>query len=79
MTVQRDHAGTIVLSGACPVDEAETLLRLLQETPHASIDCGGATVLHAALVQLLLSVGFRGPCGDSFVARWIGEAVDDTS
>ena len=28
MTVQRDHAGTIVLSGACPVDEAETLLRL---------------------------------------------------
>lgn len=76
MTVRRDEAGTILLVGTCPVDEAETLLRLLQETPGAAIDCSGAERLHSAIVQLLIGAGPTGACGDAFVARWIGEAVE---
>ncbi|HEY0328437.1 MAG TPA: hypothetical protein VGC77_04995 [Rhodopseudomonas sp.] len=72
MSVVRNEAGTIVLSGACPVAEAEALLRLLQETPEAPVDWTRSSHLHSAILQLILAMGpeLLGPCGDPFVARW---------
>ena len=73
MSVRRDDNGTIFLDGNCSVEDAEPLFQLLQATPAATIDWTRCTHLHTALVQLLLVVGptFTGPCGDSFVDRWL--------
>ncbi|ABD90128.1 hypothetical protein [Rhodopseudomonas palustris] len=77
MSVVRNAAGTIVLSGACPVDEAEALLRLLQETPQAALDWTQSSHLHSAVLQLILATGpdLVGTCGDPFVARWFHKAL----
>jgi hypothetical protein len=45
MTVKRDNAGVIVLAGECPVDDAETLLQLLQAQPDSPVDWSGSTTL----------------------------------
>lgn len=73
MSIVRNTAGTIVLSGACSVDEAEALLRLLQETPRAQLDWTSASHLHSAVVQLILAARPDpiGRCGDPFIARWV--------
>ncbi len=47
-------AGTIVhLEGACPVEEAEELLDLLQRTPATALHLGACTSLHTAVFQLV--------------------------
>lgn len=53
MTVRVDD-GVIVLAGPCPVEDAEPLLRALQDGA-AAIDLTAATRLHTAIVQLLLA------------------------
>jgi hypothetical protein len=72
MTVKRDNAGVIVLDGACPVDDAETLLQLLQAQPDSPVDWSGCSRLHTAVLQVLMASAppMRGECGDAFVARW---------
>jgi len=58
MTVRAD--GTrIRLEGDCHVEDAETLLQLLQAAPEASADLSDCRRLHAAVLQVLLS--FRVP------------------
>ena len=74
MTVRRGNDGIIVLEGECPVEDAETLLRLLQAQREGPVDCSGCTRLHTAVLQVLTAAGarMRGECGDAFVARWCG-------
>jgi len=43
----------IALSGTCPVQDAEPLLKLLQENPSRSVDMSSCQHLHAALIQVL--------------------------
>ena len=71
MTVRVD--GHILVEGDCPVEDAEALVRILQDTPDAIIDWTGAECLHTAVIQIVLLAGrqVRGPCGDPFVAQWI--------
>ena len=74
MTVKRDDAGVIVLAGECPVEDAETLLELLQAQPEGPVDWSACTRLHTAVFQVLMAAAppMRGECRDPFVARWGG-------
>jgi hypothetical protein len=72
MTIRRDNEGVIVLDGECPVEDAETLLRLLQAQPAGPVDWSACTRVHTAVLQVLMAAAppMRGECGDAFVARW---------
>jgi hypothetical protein len=73
--------GKISLRGACPVEDAEPLLILLQNHPDCPVDIDDATNLHAAVLQLLLAFR-REPIGhprDSFLAKWIVPALGGRS
>lgn len=72
MTVRRGDDGVIVLEGECPVEDAETLLQLLQAQPKGPVDWSGCTRLHTAVLQVLMAAAppMRGECGNAFVARW---------
>jgi hypothetical protein len=63
----------IRLSGACRVEDAETLLVVLQFNPGRRVDISDVTHLHAAVVQVLLA--FRpklsGVSPDLFVENWL--------
>jgi len=49
--------GMIRLDGDCPVEDAETLLALLQEHQSASVSLRHCTRLHLATAQVLLAAG----------------------
>lgn len=72
MTIVASESG-IALIGECPVEEAETLLRRLQDAPDATIDMAACGRLHMAVVQLLLAAGrpVRGVPDDPFLQRWL--------
>jgi hypothetical protein len=55
MTV-RITDGHIVLEGRCPASDAEELLAALCELAGASVDIGGASKMHMAVLQVLLAV-----------------------
>jgi hypothetical protein len=63
MTVRLADAAVIALEGACPIEDAETLLRHLLAAPHATVDWRRCEQAHAAVVQVLLASGvtLRGP------------------
>lgn len=67
------EAGVIQLRGASAVEDAEALLGLLQAAPQPLVDLRAATGLHAAVVQVLLTLqpGIVGPANDDFVNRWL--------
>ena len=69
----RNPEGSVVLSGECPVEDAEPLLQLLQSSPGAPLDWTQCSGLHMAVLQVVLAVSPRiaGPCGDPFVAEWL--------
>jgi hypothetical protein len=75
MTLRRDPSGTIVLEGSCPVEDAEPLLRMLQQTPDAALDWTGCRHLHTAVLQIILAARPRrtGPCGDPFTDQALSE------
>ncbi|MEH3147355.1 MAG: hypothetical protein PGN34_18860 [Methylobacterium frigidaeris] len=74
MSVRRGPDGCLVLEGACPVEDAETLAAFLLAEPGLCVDWSAGTRLHTAVIQVLLRLAppLRGPCGDPFVARWLG-------
>jgi len=74
INIQQDR---IVLSGDCPIEEAEILLNL----PDLPVDLSQAGHLHAAVFQALLARGARaiGPAGDQFVERWLRPLLRDTA
>jgi hypothetical protein len=73
MTIRRGDDGAIVLDGACPVEDAEPLLQLLQTMPEARIDWRECSQLHTAVLQLVMASGRVpiAPCGDAWVAQWL--------
>lgn len=54
MTVAIHANGTIALSGACPVEDAEELLQYLLTMPNAPVDWRSCESAHAAVLQVLL-------------------------
>ncbi|GAC1340693.1 MAG: hypothetical protein NVSMB20_16900 [Bradyrhizobium sp.] len=74
MTVRRNDSGTVILDGVCPVEDAEALLQLLQIMPGAVLDWTQCRQLHTAVLQVVLASGLDpvGPCGDAWVAQWLG-------
>jgi hypothetical protein len=74
MTVRRGDNGAIVLEGVCPVEDAEPLLQMLQTMSAADVDWRPCRQLHTAVLQLVLASGRAqvGPCGDPWVAQWVG-------
>lgn len=73
MSVTRDTAGHIVLTGHCPVEDAETLLQMTQATPDSPLDCRACGALHTAVVQVILAASPKviGPIADPLAARWL--------
>jgi hypothetical protein len=72
MTVRRGDNHTIVLEGVCPVEDAESLLQMLQTTPTARVRWAQCRQLHTAVLQVInaSSTAPIGPCGDPWVAQW---------
>lgn len=73
MTVRLASDATIMLEGACPVDDAELLRQLLQANPGASVDWRGCEAAHTAVIQVLLAAKprLRGPPRAPFPRDWI--------
>jgi hypothetical protein len=73
VTIRRSDAGTIILEGACSVEDAEPLLQMLQATPTADVDWTSCRQLHTAVFQVVLASGIApgGPCGDTWVEQWL--------
>jgi hypothetical protein len=67
----------ILLSGDCPLEDAEPLLRWLAEDPGASVDWSGCDQAHTAVVQVLMAVKPRivGSPTNSFVRKHLAEFV----
>jgi hypothetical protein len=74
MTVTRDPAGNVVLSGNCAVEDAEVLLQMLQASPGSPVDCRSCGPLHTAVVQVIMAAApvVVGPVADPWAARWLG-------
>jgi hypothetical protein len=79
VSVRRLESGTIVLEGRCPVEDAETLFQLLQETPEAACDWAQCSRLHTAVLQVLLVArpALRGPCADLWLEQWFQPAMHE--
>jgi hypothetical protein len=72
-----ERAGdTIMLRGPCPVEDAETLLTMLQDGA-AGIDWSGCTLLHTACLQVLLAAGVpvTGTPAEAGLAKWVKEGL----
>jgi len=69
--------GSIVLTGDCGVEEAETLIGLIQGNPGALVDVGEAGAVHTALWQVLMALAPKvtGEPRDPFIRRWIAPAL----
>jgi hypothetical protein len=80
LSVTKAEDGRILLGGVCPIEEAETLLRYLSETPGATVDWSACEHAHTAVIQVLLAAQPRivgrpaDPFLDHHIAAWIGEA-----
>ena len=64
---------TILLEGDCRVEDAEPLLRWLQEDRGRVVDRTDAGHLHTAVFQILLALrpSVRGEGKDTFVRTWM--------
>ena len=73
MTVRVLEDGTIALAANCPVEDAETLVRLLLADPGAEVDWCACDQAHTAVVQVLLASGrkTRGPPRSIFLRNWV--------
>jgi hypothetical protein len=73
MTVHGAGDGMIVLSGNCPVEDAEALVRLLLADPAAEVDWCACDEAHTAVIQVLLACGrrTRGPPQSRFLRDWV--------
>jgi hypothetical protein len=73
VTVRSSENGVVLLEGVCPVEDAETLLQLLQTIPAAALDWTQCRQMHTAVLQVVLASGLvpLGPCGDDLVEQWL--------
>lgn len=72
MTVRLEE-DVVFLEGACPVEDAETLIGLFDIKPDRIVDLTGCASLHAAIVQAVMVYGVRvrGDADDEFLRTWI--------
>jgi hypothetical protein len=73
------HEHVIHLTGACPVEDAETLFGLLRGGSVRGVDVSQAGHLHAAVLQVLLACRppVAGPPADPFIATWLWPLLND--
>jgi hypothetical protein len=73
MTVRSTDDGTIVLKGRCPIEDAETLMRLLSLNRSATVDWRECDYLHTAIIQILLAArpAMLGPPRFIQLRQWI--------
>lgn len=73
MTIQMSPAGTIVLEGSCPSEEAEVLVQLLLADPEAHVDWRACEAAHSAVIQVLLAAKpmILGPPANESLRKWI--------
>jgi hypothetical protein len=71
MTVKLEE-GRIVLEGRCRIEDAETLLQALQQSPNRIVDIQKADKVHTAVIQILLAArcSVRGISRHEFLARY---------
>ena len=79
MTVRIGDDGTIVLEGACPIDDAEPLLQHLLAHPGAAVDWRRCEHAHTAVLQVLMASGRRlvGPPGSVFLRGLVIAGPED--
>lgn len=67
------EGNAIAIRGDCGVEEAETLMSMLQVNPHAPVDVSEAGSVHTALWQVMIAMTPRvtGEPSDAFVLQWI--------
>lgn len=73
MSVELANDSLIRLQGACPLEDAEDLLRLLIEQRGRAVDWTGCDIAHTAVIQVLLAlrpVMIGLPAG-KFLRTWI--------
>ena len=77
MTVRATEDGLIVLSGVCPVDDAEPLLQLLLTQPGSIVEWGSCEEVHGAVVQVLLAsdAGMRGDPRSRFLQCFVAPSL----
>jgi hypothetical protein len=73
LSIHRNYEGIVVLDGVCAVEDAESLLQILQATPGATVDWTQCRQLHTAVLQVIMASGNNpiGPCGDVWVQQWL--------
>jgi hypothetical protein len=61
------------LHGDCPVEDAETVMRLLQAAVDPTVSLTEVRILHTAVLQVLLALRPKlvGPVRDPFISRWL--------
>jgi hypothetical protein len=79
MTVRLAEDGTIILDGACLIEDADPLVQFLLEDPGRHVDVRTCAEAHTAVIQILLAVKpmIRGPSPSPFLQRWIEPALSD--
>ncbi|MFG1425871.1 hypothetical protein [Roseixanthobacter glucoisosaccharinicivorans] len=80
MSVRIVDPARIVLEGACPAEDAETLLGHLCAHPGARVDWRGCESAHAAVVQVLLATGvvLHGPPAGRFLRSLVAPALKNS-
>ena len=74
----------IILAGNCGVEEAETLLALVQANPETPVDIARVEWLHTALWQVILALApqITGEPSHKFIREWmmplVGGVTRDT-
>ena len=73
MTVRLSPDGVVLLEGACPIEDAEPLQRLLLASPAATLDWRACTAAHTGVIQVLLVAKpvLVGPPDDALLAAWV--------
>jgi hypothetical protein len=72
MSVSLD-GNAVRLYGDCPVEDAETVMRLLQAAVDPDVSLADVRILHTAVLQVLLALRPKlvGPVRDPFISRWL--------
>ncbi|WKA30658.1 hypothetical protein [Bradyrhizobium roseum] len=73
MTIRRGDDDIVILEGVCAVEDAETMLQMLQATPDALVNWTQCRQLHTAVLQVIMASGSApiGPCADVWVQQWL--------
>jgi hypothetical protein len=79
MSIELANDRSIRLSGSCPLEEAEELLRLLLDRPGRTVDWSACGTAHTAVIQVLLALrpAMTGPPVSHFLRTWVDPHLRD--